>query len=47
MAKNGQVFTTAHSCFDVEHIVERAKLIVDLKNVVRIFGKNSNKIVRL
>jgi len=41
------VFTTAHSCFDVEHIVERAKLIVDLKNVVRIFGKNSNKIVRL
>jgi len=41
------VFTTAHSCFNVEHIVEKAKLIVDLKNVVRIFGKNSNKIVRL
>ena len=41
------VFTTAHSCFDVENIVKRAKLIVDLKNVVHIIDKNSNKIVRL
>jgi UDP-N-acetyl-D-mannosaminuronate dehydrogenase len=29
------VFTTVHSCFDVERVVERAKLVVDLKNVVK------------
>jgi UDP-N-acetyl-D-glucosamine dehydrogenase len=30
------IFTTNHSCFDVRNIVARAKLIVDLRNVVNI-----------
>jgi len=29
------VFTTNHSCFDVDHIVEKAKLVVDTRNAVK------------
>ena len=29
------VITTNHSCFDVERIVERARLVVDLRNAVK------------
>lgn len=29
------VFTTNHSCFDVEHIVEKANLVVDMRNAVK------------
>jgi UDP-N-acetyl-D-glucosamine dehydrogenase len=29
------VFTTNHSCFDAERIVEKAKLVVDMRNVVK------------
>lgn len=29
------VFTTNHSCFDVDHIVEKVKLVVDTRNAVK------------
>jgi UDP-N-acetyl-D-glucosamine dehydrogenase len=38
------VFTTNHSCFDVQNIVNKAKLIVDLRNAVNI---QSDKVFRL
>jgi len=41
------VFTTAHSCFDVEHIVEKAKLVVDLKNMVKNISIEDSKIFKL
>jgi UDP-N-acetyl-D-glucosamine dehydrogenase len=41
------VFTTAHSCFDVENIVKRSKLIVDLKNVVRSVNIENGKIFKI
>jgi UDP-N-acetyl-D-glucosamine dehydrogenase len=41
------VFTTAHSCFDVEHIVEKAKLVVDLKNMVKKVNMESRTIFKL
>jgi UDP-N-acetyl-D-glucosamine dehydrogenase len=40
------VFVTNHSVFDVKHIVERAKLIVDLRNATRGMDK-TEKIYKL
>ncbi len=41
------VFTTAHSCFDIEHIVEKAKLVVDLKNMVKGVNIENGKVFKL
>jgi UDP-N-acetyl-D-glucosamine dehydrogenase len=41
------VFTTAHSCFNVEHIVEKAKLVVDLKNMVKGVNIENRKVFKL
>ena len=41
------VFTTAHSCFDVDHIVEKAKLVVDLKNMVKGVNIENRKVFKL
>jgi UDP-N-acetyl-D-glucosamine dehydrogenase len=41
------VFTTAHSCFDVKHIVEKAKLVVDVKNVVKDVKIENAKVFKL
>jgi len=41
------VFTTAHSCFDVEHIVEKAKLVVDTRNAVRSIQIENEKVFKL
>ena len=41
------VFTTAHSCFDVDHIVEKAKLVVDLKNMVKRVNIENGKVFKL
>ena len=41
------VFTTAHSCFDVDHIVDKAKLVVDLKNMVKSINIESDKVFKL
>ena len=38
------VFTTAHTAFNVENIVNKAKLIVDLRNVVK---SKSDKVTKL
>ncbi|AGT42704.1 nucleotide sugar dehydrogenase [Treponema pedis] len=41
------VFTTNHSCFDVEHIVERAGLVVDLRNAVKTVHIENDKVFKL
>ena len=41
------VFTTAHSCFDVEWIVEKAHLVVDMKNVVKKVSIEDGKVFKL
>jgi UDP-N-acetyl-D-glucosamine dehydrogenase len=41
------VFTTNHSCFDVEHIVEKAKLVVDLRNAVKRVHIEDGKVFKL
>jgi len=41
------VFTTAHSCFDVERIVEKTKLVVDLKNMVKRVNIENGKVFKL
>ena len=41
------VFTTNHSCFDVEHIVDKAKLVVDMRNVVKYVYIENEKIFKL
>jgi UDP-N-acetyl-D-glucosamine dehydrogenase len=41
------VFTAAHSCFDVKRIVEKAKLIVDVKNVVKGVKIENEKVFKL
>ncbi len=41
------VFTTNHSCFDVEHIVEKAKLVVDLRNAVKRVHIEDDKVFKL
>lgn len=41
------VFTTNHSCFDVKHIVEKAKLVVDTRNVVKDVAIENDKVFKL
>jgi UDP-N-acetyl-D-glucosamine dehydrogenase len=41
------VFTTNHSCFDVEHIVEKAKLVVDTRNAVKRVNIEDGKVFKL
>ena len=41
------VLTTAHSCFDVDHIVDKAKLVVDLKNMVKRVNIENGKVFKL
>lgn len=41
------VFTTNHSCFDVPHIVETAKLVVDTRNAVKNVSIESDKVFKL
>lgn len=41
------VFTTKHSCFDVQHIVDTAKLVVDLKNAVSQVQTEDGKVFKL
>jgi len=41
------VFTTNHSCFDVENIVEKAKLVVDMRNAVKRVSIEDDKVFKL
>jgi UDP-N-acetyl-D-glucosamine dehydrogenase len=41
------VFTTNHSCFDAERIVEKAKLVVDMRNVVKYIAIEDGKVFKL
>lgn len=41
------VFTTNHSCFDVPHIVEVAKLVVDMRNAVKSVHIENAKVFKL
>lgn len=41
------VFTTNHSCFDVENIVKKARLIVDLRNAVKRVHIEDGKVFKL
>jgi len=41
------VFTTNHSCFDVEHIVEKAQLLVDMRNAVKRVSIENGKVFKL
>jgi UDP-N-acetyl-D-glucosamine dehydrogenase len=41
------VFTTNHSCFDAEHIVAKAQLIVDTRNVVKQVAIENDKVFKL
>jgi len=41
------VFTTNHSCFDVKRIINKAKLVVDLRNVVKHVAIEDGKIFKL
>jgi UDP-N-acetyl-D-glucosamine dehydrogenase len=41
------VFTTNHSCFDVEHIVKEARLVVDTRNAVKNVSIETDKVFKL
>ena len=41
------VFTTNHSCFDVDHIVDKAKLVVDTRNAVKNVNIEDEKVFKL
>lgn len=41
------VFTTNHSCFDVEDIVSKAKLVVDTRNAVKSVAIENDKVYKL
>ncbi len=41
------VFTTNHSCFDVDRIVSKAKLVVDLRNAVKQVHIENDKVFKL
>jgi UDP-N-acetyl-D-glucosamine dehydrogenase len=41
------VFTTNHRCFDVEHIVSRAQLVVDTRNAVKHVAIEDGKVFKL
>ena len=40
-------FTTNHSCFDSKHIVEKAKLVVDMRNAVKDVVIENEKVFKL
>jgi UDP-N-acetyl-D-glucosamine dehydrogenase len=41
------VFTTNHTCFDVDNIIKKAKLVVDTRNVVESVSIESEKVFKL
>ena len=41
------VFTTNHSCFDVEDIVQKAQLVVDTRNAVKSVAIENDKVYKL
>jgi UDP-N-acetyl-D-glucosamine dehydrogenase len=41
------VFTTNHSCFDVDSIVGKAKLVVDTRNAVKFVNIEDEKVFKL
>jgi UDP-N-acetyl-D-glucosamine dehydrogenase len=41
------VFTTNHSCFDAKYIVEKAKLVVDMRNAVKHVAIEDGKVFKL
>jgi UDP-N-acetyl-D-glucosamine dehydrogenase len=41
------VFTTNHSCFDAKQITEKAKLVVDMRNVVKHIAIEDGKVFKL
>jgi len=41
------VFTTNHTCFDIKKIVEKAKLIVDMRNAVKNISVEDEKVFKL
>jgi UDP-N-acetyl-D-glucosamine dehydrogenase len=41
------VFTTNHSCFDAKRIVEKAKLVVDMRNAVKHVAIEDEKVFKL
>jgi UDP-N-acetyl-D-glucosamine dehydrogenase len=41
------VFTTNHSCFDVDNIVEKAQLVVDTRNAVKSVSIERDKVFKL
>jgi UDP-N-acetyl-D-glucosamine dehydrogenase len=41
------VFTTNHTCFDVDNIVKHAQLIVDTRNAVKSVSIETNKVFKL
>lgn len=41
------VFTTNHKCFDVESIVDKAKLVVDTRNAVKSVNIETDKVFKL
>jgi UDP-N-acetyl-D-glucosamine dehydrogenase len=41
------VFTTNHACFDVDHIIEKAKLVVDTRNAVKRVHIEDEKVFKL
>jgi len=41
------VITTNHSCFDAKHIKEKAKLIVDMRNVIKSVAIEDGKVFKL
>jgi UDP-N-acetyl-D-glucosamine dehydrogenase len=41
------VFTTGHRCFDTAYVLEKAKLIVDLRNVIKDISIENGKVFKL
>jgi UDP-N-acetyl-D-glucosamine dehydrogenase len=41
------VFTTNHSCFDAAHVLKKAKLIVDLRNVIKDISIENDRVFKL
>jgi UDP-N-acetyl-D-glucosamine dehydrogenase len=41
------VFTTNHTCFDSKWIVERAQLVIDMRNAVKDVAIENGKVFKL
>jgi len=41
------VFTTNHSCFDAKRVTEKAKIVVDMRNVVKHIAIENEKVFKL